>query len=141
MLEMFDRSVVIWLVACFGHAWWDAWFGIEFFNEYRKSYKGQHFLGGMLSLIWFALFMLIFDFNLTLRNFGWLMIGLSIAGIGCGLFKNIYHKFTKIRLNTSDKVEWWFRIFVPIKTMNIINLSIFLFGIFLIILDNPSLTA
>lgn len=132
MLYVLDKSVILWLIISIAHAWWDAWFGIELFNESNVTFKGQHFLGGLLSPMWFVLFLIIFDFNLSLENFGWLFVGLSIAGGGCNLLRYIHYRITGLKLINSDKIEWWFMLFVTRKQMKIINLLLLLIGIIFI---------
>jgi len=132
MSTILTKPVLLWLFLSMAHAWWDAWFGIELFDRSKTDFRGQHFLGGLISPIWLIIFLIIFDFDLSSHNLGWLLIGLAIAGGGCNLLRHIYWRITKVRLVNSERVEWWFKVYITKKQMNLTNLTILTAGIVLV---------
>ena len=126
---MIDK-ILVWMIACFGHAWWDAWFGVDVVNERLDffSYKYRHELGVALSLIWFILFLAIFDFKMSFVIFGWLLIGIAFTGLTTNGLR-LFHP----DISNPDNVEWWFKIKIPLPFMCCINVWIFCIGFLMVI--------
>lgn len=127
---MLVSAEVFWLLLCAAHAWWDAFFGIDHFNRAGISFKGQHFLGGWLSIFWLGFYLLLFNFSLKL---GWLLVGLVIAGQGAIVLRYLLSVFTHEKLNP-QVVEWWFNLHLPIRKMSLLNLLLLVLGLCFVIL-------